>query len=282
MLIALACWPTLPAQATDEPGLLVTGDLGFVFTGGNAEASSLAFKADLKRTWARSSFKFALAGLSTETSTVSRTAVGSPTSFVLDERSVRAKTAESFAASARLDRQVGTKLFVNGGVGWDRDRFAGIRARTYASGGLGYVVIADKRRDFRLLGALTYTKQDAVVEDPSVSDSFAGARLGWELKASGERTTFTHSLVLDQNLQDADDRRADVQASLGVALSQTLALKTGVRVLYDHLPSLALVDLRSSAGTPTGMQVAVPLDTTDTQFTVALVVKFERKHATQP
>lgn len=284
LLAVMVGWPAVHVQAADEPGLLVTGDLGFVFTGGNAEASSLAFKSDLKRTWSRSAFKLAVAGLRTETATITRTAIGTPTAFVVQEESVRTKTAESFSVHARLDRQVSERLFVNGGLGWERDRFAGFRARTSAAGGLGYVVTASPKRDLRLLAAVTYTKQDDVIADPSVSDSFAGARLGWELKLSSERTTFTHSLTLDQNLQDTDDRRADVQAAFSVALSRTLALKTGARVLYDHLPALTQVDLRAPAGVAPGLglKVAVPLDTTDTQFTVALVIKFERKDAARP
>ncbi len=277
MLALLACLPAALLTA-DEPGLIVTGDLGFALSGGNAEASSLAFKGELKRTWLRSSLKFGLAGLRSETTTTTRSAVGNPAAFVVDERSTSVTSAESFSTFARFDQQLGTRLFVNAGLGWERDRFAGFRARSSASGGLGYALSASPQRDFRLLAALTYTKQDDVIVDPSVSDSFAGARLGWELKLTGARTVFSHSLAFDQNLQDTADRRADVQAALSVALSQTLALKTGARLLYDHLPALARVDLRSPSGALTG-QVSVPLDTTDTQFTVALVVKFERKSA---
>ena len=74
-------------------------------------------------------------------------------------------------------------------------------------------------------------------------------------------------LVVDENLNDTEDLRADWTNSLTVAMSERLALKTSLQVLFDNQPSLTAVPLGDS-------EVLTPLDKVDSIFTVALVVNF--------
>ncbi|MBT8404713.1 MAG: DUF481 domain-containing protein, partial [Gemmatimonadetes bacterium] len=117
---------------------------------------------------------------------------------------------------------------------------------------------------------LTYTIQDDVVEDPSRSDSFAGLRAGYGLtRQLSATTTFASDLIVDENLDDTDDLRADFTNSLAVAMSGSLALKASLQLLYDKQPALEQLPL----GT-TGDTVFNPLGTTDRVFTLAVVLTF--------
>ncbi len=62
--------------------------------------------------------------------------------------------------------------------------------------------------------------------------------------------------------------------SLAVSMSERLALKVSLQLLYDNLPSRRRVTLVGTDGTPTGGTVLVPLDELDTVFNVALVISF--------
>jgi hypothetical protein len=52
---------------------------------------------------------------------------------------------------------------------------------------------------------------------------------------------FTSNLIVDENLQNTDDLRANWQNSLAASISQKLQLKVGLVLAYDNAP--ALVDV---------------------------------------
>ena len=54
-------------------------------------------------------------------------------------------------------------------------------------------------------------------------------------------------------------------------MSESLALKTTLQLLFDNEPSLVTVPLQSTIGDPLG-DVFVPLNEFDRVFTVALVI----------
>ncbi len=71
--------------------------------------------------------------------------------------------------------------------------------------------------------------------------------------------------MLDENLSETDDVRADWTNSVTAAMSDNLALKASLQVLYDNLAALAGVPLGSDS-------VLVPLQKSDRTLTLALVV----------
>ena len=93
----------------DEPelGWSETAELTVVFTGGNAEASTLGFRNQLARTWENATFVFDAGALRAESATIFRSAVGaSPASFQVTKDSVSALTAESYYARGQYDRDI--------------------------------------------------------------------------------------------------------------------------------------------------------------------------------
>lgn len=160
------------------------------------------------------------------------------------------------------------------GASWNRNTFAGIENRYVLVAGVGNTWVDSEVSKFRTDYGLTYTRQEDVVENPNVKDSFAGLRLSYDyVRALTETTEFGSQLVFDDNLNNTEDFRAKFLNSLGVAISQKLALKTSLLLAYDNLPSLTTVPLFFPDGTPADEAVAVELDKLDTYFTVALVVK---------
>ena len=247
-------------------------ELSYVLTAGNSESTTLGFKNELRYTWANALFTLKAAAIRAESTTFFRTAVGTPESFVLDEREESALTAEAYLLSARYDRKVSDFLFWYGGAGWDRNRFSGIENRIVVEGGLGNIWIDRDDLKFKTTYALTYTDQEDVVEVPDQDGSFAGVRVGWDyLNKFGANTVYQNVLTVDDNLEETSDWRADMLNSLTVSMSQRLALKAGLRWLYDAQPAFTAVPLQDGLGVPTGEVALVELEELDTIFTTSLV-----------
>jgi len=276
--VLLASTTLLAEDEKKEPGLYLTGDLGFLLTSGNSKSNSLGLKVDLARLWSKQAFRFS-AGALRQGSSPARIAVGTPTEYELLVPDPNT-TAEEYFARAAYDRQINDRLFYTLGGGWERRPFAGIENRWMGGAGLGYAFASGKPTDFRAILGFTYTKEDPVLEDPSVDDDFAGLRLSWELKQVVTSTTdLTHAFRFDQNLSEGSDSRIDTDVALAVAINKTLALKAGFHLWFDNLPALEGLPLFDPSGLPTGLTVPVQLKKVDTQVSLALVVNLTRKDA---
>ena len=108
----------------------------------------------------------------------------------------------------------------------------------------------------------------------TADDGFGGIRFSVEVMRQLSATTeFNSVLVADENIEDTDDFRADWLNSLSVAMSDRLALKTSLQLLFDNKPSLLGVPLIDGGGMPTGNTVLTPSDEIDSVVTLTLVIK---------
>jgi putative salt-induced outer membrane protein YdiY len=258
----------------DDPGLYANADLSYVLTSGNSSSSTLGFKGDLIQRWVKHSVSFAAGGIRASSSpTDARYAVGTPDDF--EVRIPEAEpTAESYDGRGRYDYKLSARFFYTAGAGWERNRFSGIDNRWVADTGIGYIFLNNEHTSLRGMAAATWTSEDYTVEDIPTS-SFVGARLGWDFRQKlFENTTFTHTLVADENLEDTEDLRVDAQFGLHVAMSSTLGLKVNWRLLWDNQPALSEVPLFGPGGTPTGLTVLAPYKELDQGFSVSLVFSF--------
>lgn len=264
------------AQDDDEqPGWYWDAELTLVFTAGNSASSTVGAGAGVRRLWDATEFRLRAAGLRTESGTIARTAVGTADDFEVVEDTDRELTAESYFVRARLNRDLSERFFVYGGAGWERNTFAGFDARMSFVAGAGNSWVDTERMRFLTDYGLTYTIQEDVIDDPDTAGSFAGLRVSAEFFRQLTGTTgFLSELTVDENLSETDDLRADFTNSVHIEISEVLALRTSLQLLYDHLPSLTTVDLEQPAGTPTGETVEVPLDELDTRLSIALVASF--------
>jgi putative salt-induced outer membrane protein YdiY len=261
------------AFKVDAPGTYANADLSYVLTSGNSSASSLGFKGDLTHRWARHSIGLAAGGVRAGSSPDARFAVGSPGDFEVQIPESE-PTAEAYYGRTRYDFKLSDRLFYTAGAGWERNRFSGLDNRWLVDTGLGYIFVNNDKTSFRGAAGVTYTSEDHTVDDDQ-DGSFIGARLGWDFKQKlFQNTTFTHTLVADENLENTDDLRVDAQFGLHVAMSSTLGLKVNWRLLWDNQPALAEYDLYTPGGIPTGLTVFAPYKELDQGFSVSLVLSF--------
>ncbi len=266
----LVCAPALAAQDEPELGWFDKAELTFVLTAGNASQSTFGLNNELSHLWENATFKLSAGGIRTSTGSTARTATGTSTAFTISETTDTELSAEAYFLRSRYDRNVSENTFLYGGAGWERNTFAGFENRFTLVAGPGRIWFDEDVRKLRTDLGVTYTSQDDVVPDPSSSDSFLGARASYDyLRKLTETTEFGSALIVDQNLDETSDRRADFTNSLSVAMTDGLALKTTLRLLYDASPALVAVPLGE-----TGTTVLTPLNGTDTTFTVALVISF--------
>jgi len=81
--------------------------------------------------------------------------------------------------------------------------------------------------------------------------------------------------LIDGNLDETSDYRADFTNYVAVAMSGRLALKASLQLLYDNEPSLGSLQLFTSDGVLfPGTFVVAPVDDLDSIFTVSLVMNF--------
>ena len=274
LLTSVPAWPQDPPPPEKKLGWQDKAELALVFAAGNSETSTFGFRNLLSRIWTDAELHFEVAGLRTETATVTSTPVGtSADDFVLEEASASALTAENYLARAKYDRTLRPRLFVYGTGGWDRNVFAGVENRYNAAGGVGN--IWQDREDFRFRTdyGISVTHQLPTIGSEA---TFAGLRLSADLmRKLSASTTLTHLTIAEENLDETDDFRLDSLTALAVAMTDHLALQVSLKFLFDNVPSFVEADLISPAtGLPVGILVPVQADKLDTLLNVALVVNF--------
>ena len=272
--LALALLIASPAAAQDRAWTWENAtELSFVSTGGNASSSTFGLKASLTGIGGSNTFKLDVGGIRAESERTTRTATGTPASFQVTEVTTSELTAGSYFGRGRYDRALGT-AFAFVGAGWDRNTFAGIKNRFAVVGGFGRSWIEGESGRFKTDIGGTYTIQKDVEPEPGADDAFGGARVTIEATRRVSATTdFATTLVVDQNLEESGDFRADWVSSLAVAISEGLALKTSLQLLFDSEPSLLRVPLVDGTGAPTGQNVLTPGGKIDSVVTLTLVIK---------
>jgi len=263
--------PAASQETEAPPAWTDNAELSFVLTAGNSESSSFGVRNRLARSFESSSLMFDVGGIRVESGTIRRSAVGtSQSDFTVSEETDRQTTAENYFASLRYDRQVSDRTYVYTSGGWVRNRFAGVENRLTGAAGFGIKLVETDQGSFAVDLGLTVSREEPLIGE---SVSFGGLRFGWGYTRQVTATTaFASTLVVDENLSDTDDLRADFDNSVAVSISDVLALKTGLKILYDKQPSLESIGLFDAPGGTLLGSVLTPLDKVDTQLTVSLVV----------
>ena len=275
-LLLLGFCTTFPhfitAQESDSlPRWTDKAEMSFVLTSGNSESSSLGVRNTLTRDFHSSTIRLDAGGIRVESGTITRTAVGTgQADFTITEQTDRETTAENYFAELRFDHELSERTYVYSSGGWIRNRFSGIDNLWMGAAGFGVNLVSSDRSTFDVDLGATVANEDRII---GASETFGGLRLTWEYKRQVTETAeFLSHLVVDESLSDTDDLRAEFDNSIGVAISNVLALKTGLKILFDNQPALEEVDLFNAPGGPVIGSVLTPLNEVDTQVTVSLVV----------
>lgn len=273
MALAFAAASALPAAAQDPTTWQSSSELSYVSTGGNASSSTLGLKAALTGTQGVHTFKLEAGGIRSRTGLITRTATGTETSYTVSKTTVMRMTAENYFLRGRYDRAFDNS-FAFAGAGWDRNTFAGIQNRYVLVAGLGRTLMDGESGHLKADVGATYTVQKDVDPTPGAKEGFGGLRMNVDaLRHLSASADFASSLVLDESLQDTQDVRADWTNSITMTLSEKLAFKTSLQLLYDHVPALIGVPLVDGSGADTGVTVSTPGDTLDRIMTLTLVIK---------
>ena len=270
---AALCSTGASAQDERETGWFFTSELAAVLTSGNSQSRTFGLSGTLRRVWARSSLMFEGGGTRTESTLISRSAVGtSQDDFVLEETKNTETTAELYSVRARYDYNFSARFYTFAGTDWLRNTFAGIDSRFLFAIGAGNSWVDNDRVRFKTDYGVTYTFEEEVVTNPFVETNFPGLRLaydfGWSITSS---TDFNSIMLGDWNLKNTDDIRIDWKNELPIAISELFSLKPTLRFLWRNDPALTEVELFDPTGASTGNTVLTPLQHLDMLFTLALV-----------
>lgn len=273
LVLALVASPVaVSAQDAGDAQWQNTAEVTFLLTGGNAVASTLGLRNNLRRTSSAGQLRVTASVLRTDATRIERFAVQAGDGFEVQEERDTERTAERYSAGLRYDRNLSSAFFAYGSTNWDRNTFAGYDSRTILSGGAG-VQREGERSETKLGAGLTYTFQDDVTPDPDRSDNFVGLRTtldhAMELITG---TSFELAWVVDANAQEWDDVRGDLEQAVTAALSDRLSLKTSLRLQVDNDPPVQSLRLQTPDGQDTGETVLAPLRRVDRSISLALVV----------
>ncbi|MCU0344078.1 MAG: DUF481 domain-containing protein [Ignavibacteriaceae bacterium] len=263
------------SQGAEEKklGWFFEGKLAGLWAGGNSESFTIGLGATLKHIWTNSELRFDAGGLQTESSTITRTAVGTTEDFQINEDKKTEKTAELIFLRGRYDYNFTEHFYAFGGLDWLRNRFAGINSRTLIAAGVGNKWVDNADIRFKTDYSFTYSFQNDVVENPFAKTNFPGVRFAYDfwykLTAS---TDFESIFIADWNLDNTDDIRFDFYNALPIKISEVFTLKPSLQLLWRNDPSLTEIDLFATDGTPTGSKVLTPLKNMDSLFSLTLVV----------
>jgi putative salt-induced outer membrane protein YdiY len=248
-------------------------ELSFVSTGGNASSTTLGVKASLTGTGAPNTVKLEVGGIRASSDVTTRRATGTAGSFTITETTASTTTAESYFARSRYDRAF-AGAFAFGGAGWERNTFAGLQNRVSFVTGVGRTWIEGESGRFKTDVGGTYTIQRDVSPTAGADEEFFGSRATVEATRSlTETADYSSMLIADQNLEQTEDFRADWINSIAVTISEGLALKTSLQLIYDAQPANISVPLFDAGGTQTGT-VNTEGDGLDRVVTLTLVIRF--------
>lgn len=214
--------------------------LGFSYlaTSGNAETSSAGFDARYVQDWS---------GWGLEATAASVRATR-------DER----ETAEHYTSQVRGRRKLGDGTELTLGLHGERNRFAGIDARTLLDTSLVRPLFQSAEWNLHSLTGISWTREDPLGDRPE-SGNLGGLV---QLQAAGKLSPtaeLTGQTTWFPDLEESGDYRLHGQVNVQAALNEHLGLRLGYDLKYDNEPVQ-------------GFQ------RTDTSTTASLVVQLGRKN----
>jgi hypothetical protein len=279
ILLALASVEQALGQEEEEKkvGWSNVADLGLVVTGGNSNTSTLTFDDKLTRTWQNATLQFRFGGLRTNTTDDRIAIITGPEDFAVIDDVSRELDTERYSVNGSYRRDVNQKLFWIAGAGWLRDLNTGIQNMTAVYGGLGNTWW--DREDSRLLTdySITYANREEEIKDPLLDGQFPALRLSLDyMNQFGSNSQYDNDFTILPNLKNLEDYQFDWTNSVTSNLTNLLALRVSLQLLYRNIPGLEVLDLFT---VPPSEAPSLPIGTVpvrrkklDTLFKVTLVV----------
>lgn len=221
LVVALLLLAPAALRADDEqeppPDPAWSGNLGlsYVATGGNTDTSTLGLDFKMERRPAPWGFDI--------TATFTRS----------DDEGVL--TAERYTAGLRARRAFGERWEVFGGVGAEKDPFAGYDLLSLVEAGATYKALVGPRHTLSFDAGLTWTDENRVEPEPDFRYAGGLAGLAYEWKIS-DTASLTQTLVYYPNFEETADWRAHSNTGLTTSVSSRLAVNVGYELRYRNQP----------------------------------------------
>jgi putative salt-induced outer membrane protein YdiY len=151
----------------------------------------------------------------------------------------RRNTAESYNLQLRAKRRLGRKLKravqLTAGVRGERNRFAGIDARSVLDVSFAVPLVEKPSAKVTLLAGLSWSREEP--RGPrTAKDSFGGlAQVGGEGKLT-PTSSWNSEVTFFPSFEESKDYRVNGRLALQAVLNRHLALRLSCDVKYDHLP----------------------------------------------
>jgi hypothetical protein len=246
-----------------------------VASDGNSETTSIGLKNVLSRIWEQQRFSWELGINRVESLDGDRFGVGDLGQFVVKDPP-KTVDPERFYNKLRFYRNFRPTVFwvVSGDA--EKNIPAGVFHTRRIASGLGNTWVDRETMEFRSIYAATYTDEELELDG---TNEFPGFRLLYQFEWQFTRTaTFDSEMTFDNNLEDLDDWRVDAKNGVSVSISEILALKTSLHLLYRNIPALEEIevyDADPNEGSAILLGTAIiPKRKRDLALSTSLVVNF--------
>jgi len=261
-----------PARAQDaEPDRAWSNatELGWVFTEGNAQTNSFNLRNVFEYKWPQADLTVEFGVLRADSGD-DRFALGTDDDFEIIEPEVEPDN-ERIHAKVRYLKNLFDRFFWYGRLDAEKDRPADINYRFTPAGGAGNNWAEGDDLAFRTGYGISYSTENLTLDGTS---NYAGYQLFYELEMKAtESTSIESNLTFDGSLKTGSNYRFNWLNGVGVAISDTIALKASLRLVYRNDPALEEIDLEAADGAVIG-KVIVPKKKLDSGFTTSLVINF--------
>jgi len=213
----------MPAGAQDAAPTVVTkitADLGYVQTSGNTQVTTMNVGEKLTQQRGRLTLQQGFAMV-----------YGKQRGTVITN---------ALRANARGDYKIDKVFALFVGVGFDRDKFAGIERRFEELVGVQARLLGSAKDTVRVEGGGSFTQQ---IGTDGMQRNFPSARA-----AGAWRHVFSKSAYFQQNveyipnLKETEDWRVNSESSVVAPISARIGLKLSYVVRYDNLPEPTFTD----------------------------------------
>ena len=208
-------------DAKKPPRTEFSGDASLVAVSGNTSVTTFAVNEKLIRRLDRWEFKQDLGGVYGKTGGV--------------------ESSNLLRAGERADYALADHFAIYALTAYDRNRFAGIKARYAEGAGVLAKVVATEKDQFNIEGGYQLTQQQNLV-GPDHNFSALRAASDWKHNFS-KATYFFQSVEYIPDLEDSQDYRINTETDLVAPLSAHMGIKVSYVVRFANEPPL------NSAGT---------------------------------
>lgn len=242
LLGSAACQAQATATLQQDGAIRAAIGLGASLASGNSRASNLNLNIDVVR--------------ATDTSKVSLYGKA------LHARAAGVTTDEQARLGGRHDLDLSPQTFTFLSLDLEHNQGANLQLRTQWGAGLGRHILRDENLSFDIFGGPSYTRDRYIA--PTVINGVTGTDFTYPSLTLGEESThqltdstsFKQRLTVLPNLKDHGEYRANLDATVAVAINKLMSLTVGTAIAHNSEPGPG----RKS---------------TDTLFTTGIAVKFD-------